>query len=407
MGEVENIGPGLTRELIVELAEPGTYVTACKPGMNGDGIRGDVHRHRRRAAAERHRRQARRGRRTATSATSTSQADALLAETDGVRRRGQGRRRRRGQGALPDRPHLLGAHRAGRRVVRRPRPEDRRPRGRPRARAGVDRLPPAREGPVGRPACSPTPAPIADQLLADVKELVDRRQGRRAHRRCSSPTAPRSCSTRSPPARSPARRTATRTPTCGTSRPTSRARRPPSPRCARSSTSATPTLGHDARRSGSPRSTTLLDKHRERRRLRALHRARPRPSVKELSDARRRAGRAGQPGRRASSPASEPSSEPDSTPAQARRSAVGAGAALAGAVAGAAGARRARAGRAPAAAPPPTTRRRRCPFHGEHQAGIVTPAQDRLHFVAFDVTTDDRDELRRAAARSGPRRPSG
>src|SRR5215218_4553193 len=32
-------------------------------------------------------------------------------------------------------------------------------------------------------------------------------------------------------------------------------------------------------------------------------------------------------------------------------------------------------------------------FTGPHQAGIVTPAQDRLHFVAFDVTTDDRAEL--------------
>jgi len=32
-------------------------------------------------------------------------------------------------------------------------------------------------------------------------------------------------------------------------------------------------------------------------------------------------------------------------------------------------------------------------FEGTHQAGIVTPAQDRLHFVAFDVTTDDRDAL--------------
>jgi deferrochelatase/peroxidase EfeB len=32
-------------------------------------------------------------------------------------------------------------------------------------------------------------------------------------------------------------------------------------------------------------------------------------------------------------------------------------------------------------------------FHGEHQAGIVTPAQDRLHFAAFDVTTESRDEL--------------
>jgi deferrochelatase/peroxidase EfeB len=33
------------------------------------------------------------------------------------------------------------------------------------------------------------------------------------------------------------------------------------------------------------------------------------------------------------------------------------------------------------------------PFTGRHQAGIVTPAQDRLHFVAFDVTTDSREEL--------------
>src|SRR5207247_5429644 len=33
------------------------------------------------------------------------------------------------------------------------------------------------------------------------------------------------------------------------------------------------------------------------------------------------------------------------------------------------------------------------PFYGRHQAGIVTPAQDRLHFVAFDVTTTKRDEL--------------
>ncbi|WP_305094250.1 iron uptake system protein EfeO [Prescottella sp. R16] len=39
MGEVENVGPGLTRQLIVNLAEAGTYHTACKPGMVGDGIR--------------------------------------------------------------------------------------------------------------------------------------------------------------------------------------------------------------------------------------------------------------------------------------------------------------------------------------------------------------------------------
>lgn len=35
----------------------------------------------------------------------------------------------------------------------------------------------------------------------------------------------------------------------------------------------------------------------------------------------------------------------------------------------------------------------RYPFHGAHQAGIVTPAQDRLHFAAFDVTATTRGEL--------------
>jgi iron uptake system component EfeO len=38
MGEVENITPGLSRELRVELPA-GSYQTACKPGMIGDGIR--------------------------------------------------------------------------------------------------------------------------------------------------------------------------------------------------------------------------------------------------------------------------------------------------------------------------------------------------------------------------------
>jgi len=41
VGEVENIGPGLTRDLVVTAA-PGTYVTACKPGMKGEGIRGKL-----------------------------------------------------------------------------------------------------------------------------------------------------------------------------------------------------------------------------------------------------------------------------------------------------------------------------------------------------------------------------
>jgi len=38
VGEVENIGPGLSRDLVLQ-ATPGSYYTACKPGMVGDGIR--------------------------------------------------------------------------------------------------------------------------------------------------------------------------------------------------------------------------------------------------------------------------------------------------------------------------------------------------------------------------------
>ncbi|MBO4271679.1 iron uptake system protein EfeO [Microbispora triticiradicis] len=41
MGEVENIVPGLTREVVMELPA-GMYETACKPGMTGKGIRGPL-----------------------------------------------------------------------------------------------------------------------------------------------------------------------------------------------------------------------------------------------------------------------------------------------------------------------------------------------------------------------------
>ena len=37
VGEAENIGPGLSRDLVVQL-DAGSYFTACKPGMTGDGI---------------------------------------------------------------------------------------------------------------------------------------------------------------------------------------------------------------------------------------------------------------------------------------------------------------------------------------------------------------------------------
>ncbi len=72
------------------------------------------------------------------------------------------------------------------------------------------------------------------------------------------------------------------------------------------------------------------------------------------------------------------------------------------------------ADRQPQNAPDPGPGSRTYPFHGRHQAGITTPAQDRLHFAAFDVTTDSRDELvellqdwTAAAARMTQAQPAG
>jgi iron uptake system component EfeO len=38
ISEAENIGPGLSRELVAQATE-GKYFASCKPGMTGDGIR--------------------------------------------------------------------------------------------------------------------------------------------------------------------------------------------------------------------------------------------------------------------------------------------------------------------------------------------------------------------------------
>jgi deferrochelatase/peroxidase EfeB len=73
---------------------------------------------------------------------------------------------------------------------------------------------------------------------------------------------------------------------------------------------------------------------------------------------------------------------------------VSAGAALAGAAAGFGSGYATRAAAAPTTDPAPATAQTSLdaavPFRGEHQAGIVTPAQDRMHFVALDVVTKDR-----------------
>ncbi len=73
-----------------------------------------------------------------------------------------------------------------------------------------------------------------------------------------------------------------------------------------------------------------------------------------------------------------------------RRAAIGIGggvAVVAAAVAGGA------VGRATAVDAAATDHGAVVPFRGERQAGIVTEAQDRLHFAAFDVITDDRAAL--------------
>ena len=62
------------------------------------------------------------------------------------------------------------------------------------------------------------------------------------------------------------------------------------------------------------------------------------------------------------------------------------------AVVGAAGAG-ALAGRASASSTDFGALHQPIPFRGERQAGIITPQQDRMHFAAFDVTTDNRDEV--------------
>jgi iron uptake system component EfeO len=37
VAEVENVTPGIKRDLVIQM-KPGSYFTACKPGMTGDGV---------------------------------------------------------------------------------------------------------------------------------------------------------------------------------------------------------------------------------------------------------------------------------------------------------------------------------------------------------------------------------
>lgn len=82
----------------------------------------------------------------------------------------------------------------------------------------------------------------------------------------------------------------------------------------------------------------------------------------------------------------------EATPAGLSRRKLFGAAGVTAAVVGAAGAG-ALAGRASASSTATEELQSSVPFRGERQAGIVTAAQDRMHFCSFDVTTDDREDV--------------
>lgn len=97
-------------------------------------------------------------------------------------------------------------------------------------------------------------------------------------------------------------------------------------------------------------------------------------------------------------PAAQDGTEPETAPETASHGAVSRRALLGwtgGALAVGAGAAGGVAAAVGAADDPTASRSATAavPFEGPHQAGIATPVQDRLHFVAFDVLTDDRAKL--------------
>ena len=156
VGEVENIGPGLTRAARRQRAAPAPTSTACKPGMKGDGIRADFTVTDSGAEGQRLGR-----RRSSWSTQAAGRATAPTSRTSPTSCSTQDRRvrRRRTRPATTHAPgrstrgaHPLGADRDRRGVLRRPRPEDGRPRGRPRARARSGPAGTASRRTCGRPA---------------------------------------------------------------------------------------------------------------------------------------------------------------------------------------------------------------------------------------------------------------
>ena len=198
VGEVENITPGLSRELKIEVTEPGTLTTACKPGMVGDGIRAPFTVTGTAAPGKTDEKVA-----TAIAAYTTyvgQQADALVAQTS---------------------PFVAAVKAGDVATAKALYPKARLPweRIEPVAESFGDLDPKidGREDVVAEgmaftgyhrlekdlwvDGLKADSAAMADQLLADV--TTDRRRGQEgpAHRRWPSPRGPRPCSTRWPPAR--------------------------------------------------------------------------------------------------------------------------------------------------------------------------------------------------------------
>ncbi len=217
MGEVENVGPGLTRQLIVNLAEAGTYHTACKPGMVGNGIRSEFVV-------------------TGDSVAATDQDGRLTEAADGYKRYVDSQLT-----ALQETvTAFVASIKAGDVAAAKaqyPLTRTYYERIEPIAESFPDDLDPRidlREVDVepgwnwtgfhrlgrtcGSRGCSPTPtrSPTNSSPTSRSSPTVSRLPTS-SSTRSRWPAAPRHCSTRSPAPRSPARRTSSRTPTCTTS----------------------------------------------------------------------------------------------------------------------------------------------------------------------------------------------
>ena len=246
-GREHRAGP--VGRVLAHAAAPATTRPYC-PGGTTAGARD----------AEGHGRRSRRGANEgATAAVATyrhyveQQTKLLERAARRVHRRGQGRRRREGEGARtrsardPVRARSSRSPRASATSTREIDARDGDVAG-----GRVDGLPPDRAGALGAAARSPAWARAPTSSLTDVDELRDARRDGPARAGADRERRGRAARRGRRSRRSPARRSATRTPTSSTSRPTSTARRRRSTPLRPLVAESDPTLADDDRRSASP-----------------------------------------------------------------------------------------------------------------------------------------------------------